>query len=162
MTNSFNINTSFNNIGFDNSIDEFNKVFSNGINQSNSAFENGQNFSDIFNSMTTNQTSMMNPVQLGAQYNIGLDTINAQKIENLSPSAKVAKDIGQGFSKSLNELSSIEKKAEQDFETFAAGGDISVHDVMISSQKSNLAMQMAIQLRNQMLNAYNEFKNMSI
>ena len=48
------------------------------------------------------------------------------------------------------------------FETFATGGDISVHEVMIASQKSGLAMQMAIQLRNQMINAYNEFKNMSV
>ena len=55
-----------------------------------------------------------------------------------------------------------EKEAETAFETFASGGDISVHEVMIASQKSGLAMQMAIQLRNQMLNAYNEFKGMSI
>ena len=47
-------------------------------------------------------------------------------------------------------------------ETFAAGGDISVHEVMIATQKSTLAMQMAIQLRNQMINAYTEFKNLRV
>ena len=66
------------------------------------------------------------------------------------------------FSEGIKNLSNVEKDAEHAFETFASGGDISVHDVMIASQKSNLAMQMAIQLRNQMLNAYNEFKNMSV
>ena len=55
-----------------------------------------------------------------------------------------------------------QRQSEKDIETFASGGDISVHQVMISAQKSALAMQMAIQLRNQMLNAYNEFKNMNI
>ena len=160
MNNSFNINTSFNNIGFEKSIDEYNKIFSNNLNQNNAFLEEGQNFADVFSAVGTK--NQMAPMQLNAQYNVGLDSINAQKIENLSDSAKLANDIGTGFSKSLSELSATEKQAEHAFETFASGGDISVHDVMIASQKSNLAMQMAIQLRNQMLNAYNEFKNMSI
>ena len=91
-----------------------------------------------------------------------MDSINSQKIENLSPTAKMANSIGQGFSNGLSEVSNLGKEAEDAFETFATGGDISVHDVMIASQKSGLAMKMAIQLRNQMINAYNEFKNMGI
>ena len=162
MSSNFNINTSFQLNSFDNSINEFNKAFSNSVNNSNKALENGANFSEIFNSMGQQNNDQMQPMQLGAQYFSGVDTINSQKVENLSPTAQVAKDIGSGFSNSLNELSGIEKKAEQDFETFASGGDISVHEVMISAQKSNLAMQMAIQLRSQLLNAYNEFKNMTI
>ena len=62
----------------------------------------------------------------------------------------------------INELNAINKQSEDDLETFASGGDISVHDVMISAEKSSLAMGMAIQLRNQAVNAYNEFKNMSM
>ncbi len=161
MSSNFNINTNFQMGNFDNSINEFNKAFSNSINNTNKALENGGNFNEIFNSIGQNNEQMA-PMQLGAQYFSGVDAINSQKVENLSPTAQVAKDIGSGFSNSLNELSGIEKKAEQDFETFASGGDISVHEVMISAQKSNLAMQMAIQLRSQLLNAYNEFKNMSI
>ncbi len=162
MSSNFNINTNFQTNNFDNSINEFNKVFSDSINNSNKALENGANFSEIFNSMGQQNNEQIAPMQLGAQYFSGVDAISAQKVENLSPTAQVAKDIGSGFSNSINELSGIEKKAEQDFETFASGGDISVHEVMISAQKSNLAMQMAIQLRNQLLNAYNEFKNMTI
>ena len=60
------------------------------------------------------------------------------------------------------DLNTVQKQAETDFETFASGGDISVHDVMISAQKSSLSMQMAIQLRNRVLNAYNELKSISI
>ncbi len=161
MSSNFNINTNFQLNNFDNSINEFNKAFSNSVNNANKALENGANFDEIFNSIGQNNEQMA-PMQLGAQYFYGVDAINSQKVENLSPTAQVAKDIGSGFSNSLNELSGIEKKAEQDFETFASGGDISVHEVMISAQKSNLAMQMAIQLRSQLLNAYNEFKNMSI
>ena len=93
---------------------------------------------------------------------LGADAINAQKVENLSETALMARDIGQGFSNGISNLSATQKTAEDAMETFAAGGDISVHEVMIASQKSTLAMQMAIQLRNQMINAYSEFKNLRV
>ena len=84
------------------------------------------------------------------------------KIENLSPTEKMAQDIGQGFSKGLNDLNKVTKQAETDLETFASGGDISVHDVMIASQKANLTMNMAIQLRNRLINAYTEINNVRV
>ena len=159
MAENFSINPNFNMRQFDNSINNYNKIFSNSLNQTNDALGNAQSFDEIFNSISNNQTK---PIQANAQINVGMDSIAASKIENLSPSAKMASDIGKGFSNGLNQLNTIEKEAEHAFETFASGGDISVHEVMIASQKSGLAMQMAIQLRNQMLNAYNEFKGMSI
>ena len=160
MAGGFNINTNLNMLQFDNSIKNFNEVFSNSLDNAGKNIENTQNFNDIFNSIGNNKQTM--PIKGSAEIQVGLDSINAQKIENLSPTAKMAQDIGKGFSNGLGEVSALGKQAEEAFETFAAGGDISVHEVMIASQKSGLAMQMAIQLRNQMLSAYNEFKNMSI
>lgn len=146
--NNFSINPSFNFGGFDNSITDYNKNFSQSLNDANKSFD------EIFNSMG------QKPLEAGVQ---AVDNFGAvQSAKELSPTAKMASDIGKGFSNSINELNTVQKSAETDFETFAAGGDISVHEVMISAQKSNLSMQMAIQLRNQMLNAYNEFKNMQI
>ena len=154
---SFNINTNFNVDNFNSSIADFNKIFNSQLDNANSQVNE---FSDIFNSMNQAQVQA-NQNPLFNQF-VGMDSINAQKIENISPTEKMAQDIKNGFSNSLNELNTFERKAQDDLETFASGGDISVHEVMISSQKSNLAMQMAIQLRNQMLNAYNEFKGMQI
>ena len=159
MADNFSINSNFNMGSFDNSINDFNKVFSSSLNQANENIEISQKFDKVFNSFDATQ---INPIQGSAQMFIGIDSINANKIENLSPTAKMASDIGAGFKNGLGEVSALGKEAEEAFETFATGGDISVHEVMIASQKSGLAMQMAIQLRNQMLNAYNEFKNMSI
>ena len=160
MAENFSINPNFNMGNFDNSINDFNKVFSNSLNQANSAIGDGQSFDEVFNSMSAKNN--VAPIQAGTQYFVGMDSIAAQKIDNLSPTAKMASDIGAGFKNGLNQVSEMGKAAEDAFETFASGGDISVHEVMIASQKSGLAMQMAIQLRNQMLNAYNEFKNMGI
>ena len=159
MGSNFSINPNFNMGGFNNSIDDFNKVFSNSLNSADRTLDNASNFNEIFNSMSQN----MAPIQAGTQINDFNNLIdNAKETQNISPVAKMAKDIVSGFSKGINDLNTVDKQAEVDFETFASGGDISVHEVMISAQKSSLAMQMAIQLRNQMLNAYNEFKSMQI
>ena len=133
------------------------KIF-NQQNQTNINNAPNLSFDEVYNSINIKS----NQLQGNVLATVGMDSISAQKIENLSPTEKMAQSIGQGFSNSLNDLNKVTKQAEADLETFATGGDISVHDVMISAQKSGLAMQMAIQLRNQMLNAYNEFNNMSI
>ena len=143
---------------FNNSINEFNKVFNDSIKDTNKAFSNSdKSFQDVFNSITPQQ-----PIEAGVQYQVGMDAISAQKIENLSPTAQMASDFGKGLKNSIQELNNTQVDAERKAEIFAAGGDISIHDVMISAQKSSLAMQMAIQLRNQIVNAYNELRNISV
>ncbi|MBQ8475977.1 flagellar hook-basal body complex protein FliE [bacterium] len=158
MTN-FSINPNFNMGNFDNSINEFNKIFNNSINDTNKAFSDIEksDFQDIYNSLANQK-----PIEAGVQYQVGMDSIAAQKIENLSPTAQMASDIGQGLKNSIQDLNTIQRDAEHKAEIFAAGGDVSIHDVMISAQKSSLAMQMAIQLRNQIVNAYNELRNISV
>ncbi len=155
---SFEINT---NIA---SIDSFNKSFDNSIKNFDKQIDDASNFNEIFNSLTSNEPqNTKEPQKLkGSVEFLGVDAINAQKIENLSETALMARDIGKGISGGINNLSATQKAAEDAMETFAAGGDISVHEVMIAAQKSTLAMQMAIQLRNQAVNAYNEFKNLRV
>ena len=96
--------------------------------------------------------------ELFRQYYQTLPEYRKKKIDKVD----INSDIGGSLYSSLSELNATQKQAEQDIETFASGGDISIHDVMISSRKSSLAMQMAIQLRNQVINAYNELRNMTI
>ncbi len=155
---SFEINT---NIA---SIDSFNKSFDNSIKNFDKQIDDASDFNEIFNSLTSNEPqNTKEPQKLkGSVEFLGVDAINAQKIENLSETALMARDIGKGISGGINNLSATQKAAEDAMETFAAGGDISVHEVMIAAQKSTLAMQMAIQLRNQAVNAYNEFKNLRV
>ena len=157
---SFNINTNFNMSGFDNSITEFNKVVNNASQKANENLNNLSNFDEVFNSISA-QEQTTNPTFQGF---VGMDSINAQKIDNnqISPTAKMASDIGNSIKDGISDLNIVQKQAENDIETFASGGDISVHQVMISAEKSKLAMQMAMQLRNQFINTYQEFKNMQV
>ena len=157
--NDFSINPNVRMGEFNNSINEFNKIFNSSIKDANKAFADMEKggFQEIFDSMQPQK-----PIEAGVQYQIGIDAINAQKIENLSPIQQMASDIGKGVKNGIEELNTVQKDAENKAEIFAAGGDVSIHDVMISAQKSTLAMQMAVQLRNRVVSAYTELKNISI
>lgn len=157
---SFNINTNFNMSGFDNSITEFNKVVNSATQQANENLNNLSNFDEVFNSISP-QEQATNPMVQGF---VGMDSINAQKVDNTnaSPTVKMASDIGNSIKDGISDLNTVQKQAQDDIETFASGGEISIHQVMISAEKSKLAMQMAMQLRNQFINAYQEFKNMQV
>ena len=155
----FEINT---NIG---SIENYNKSFNNNLKNFDKQIEDASDFNEVFSAMTSNapkNTKEPQKLKGSVEMFLGADAINAQKVENLSDTARMARDIGRGFSDGVTNLSGVQKEAEDAMETFAAGGDISVHEVMIATQKSTLAMQMAIQLRNQMINDYTEFKNLRV
>ena len=155
----FEINT---NIG---SIENYNKSFNNNLKNFDKQIEDASDFNEVFSAMTSNapkNTKEPQKLKGSVEMFLGADAINAQKVENLSDTARMARDIGRGFSDGVTNLSGVQNEAEDAMETFAAGGDISVHEVMIATQKSTLAMQMAIQLRNQMINAYTEFKNLRV
>ncbi len=149
-------------LGFNtiNSINDYNRVFQEDMARINSDIQGQNNFNEIFNNINN---EIENPAfNAGIAMNVGADAINAQKVENLSDSARMMNSFGNSISGAINSLNQTQKEAENAIETLATGGDISVHDVMIASKKSGIAMQMAIQLRNQALNMYNEFKNMGI
>ena len=150
--NNFEINTNFN-PNFNNSINDFNKIFSNSLKETSKNLNSNMSFDEVFNAIGENPDS----IKAGAEI-----TIDENKPKNISPTVKLAQEIGKRVFNGLNEINDIQKQSEEDIETFASGGDISIHQVMISAQKSQIAMNMAIQLRNQMLTAYNEFKGMSV
>ncbi len=91
-----------------------------------------------------------------------LGELSAPSIDKLDGAAKASDNFAQALNKSLNEVSNLETQANQAKETFMAGGDIDIHSVMIASQKANLSLQLAMQVRNKAIQAYNEIYRMNI
>ena len=148
--NNFDINTNCQVNNCNNSINEFNKIFNKSLNSvSKAQSESDKSFQEIFNSIGK-------PIEAGVEYQA------IAQPKNISPTEKTAQEIGSSLKNSIQELNNTQRDFEVKSELFAAGGDISVHDVMIASQKSALAMQMAVQLRNRVVSAYNELKNISM
>lgn len=73
-----------------------------------------------------------------------------------------ANQIGNGFSNALNAVNDAKLHSERLEEDLAMGGPTSIHDAMIAAEKAELSLQMAIQIRNRVLNAYTEITNMAL
>lgn len=62
---------------------------------------------------------------------------------------------------SLDQVNSTDEAADRAEQQFALGDDkVSLSDVMISMQKSSIAFQATIQVRNRLVSAYNDIMNM--
>ena len=56
----------------------------------------------------------------------------------------------------------LQKKANSLTEKMLAGEDIDLHEVMIATEKAEVAMQLTLQIRNKLLEAYQELTRMQI
>lgn len=70
--------------------------------------------------------------------------------------------ICSSFGSGLNAVNNAKLEADRMQEDLAMGGSTSIHDAMIAAEKAELSMQMAIQVRNRILNAYSEINSMSL
>jgi flagellar hook-basal body complex protein FliE len=73
-----------------------------------------------------------------------------------------ANQIGNGLSNALNAVNNAKLHSERLEEDLAMGGSTSIHDAMIAAEKAELSLQMAVQIRNRILNAYTEINNMAL
>lgn len=89
--------------------------------------------------------------------------IRATQVAENSESAGT---LMNSFSKSINGgLSSVNDSinaANKAQEALAMGENISAHDVMIATEKASLSLDMALQLRNKLVNAYNEINQVRV
>lgn len=62
----------------------------------------------------------------------------------------------------MGDVNSLQKQSEKAVEVFSSGGNIDLHSVMIASEKAGLAMQLTMQMRNKVLQAYQEISRMPV
>ena len=70
----------------------------------------------------------------------------------------IASSLGGG----INAVNAAKIEANRMQEDIAMGGSTSIHDAMIAAEKAELSMQMAVQVRNKILNAYTEITTMTL
>lgn len=73
---------------------------------------------------------------------------------------------GMGFGELLkNQLDETNDKlivADEKTQAFIRGEDVEIHDVMVSSSEAKIALQLAIEVRNKLVDVYKEFNNIQI
>lgn len=62
----------------------------------------------------------------------------------------------------VDELNGSLNQADQSARALAAGEDVPVHDVMIAMEHARLKLQMAVEVRNRIVDAYQNLTNMQM
>jgi flagellar hook-basal body complex protein FliE len=72
-------------------------------------------------------------------------------------------DFAAVLKSSLDGVAQMQNHAESMQQAFALGDDkVSLSDVMIDTQKANIAFQTTVQVRNKVVAAYNDIMNMQV
>lgn len=62
----------------------------------------------------------------------------------------------------MDKINSLQNNANQAVQTYATGGDIELHNVITAVEKSDMALQLAVQVRNRLVSAYQEISRMQV
>lgn len=62
----------------------------------------------------------------------------------------------------IEKLNATQQKAGELSNRFAAGENVELHDVMVAGQEADVAMRLAMTMRNQVLEAYREIIRMPV
>lgn len=74
-----------------------------------------------------------------------------------------AVDFGEVLKNAIDQVSAAQKSAQGMAQEFSAGNpDVNLQDVMINLQKANLSFQQMVQVRNRLVNAYQDIMNMPV
>ncbi len=96
----------------------------------------------------------MKPISLGTIENPG---ITIDKPENPS----VAEGFGAALKDAVGKVDAMQTDADAQTQALASG-DGNLHETMLALEKADVAMKVAMKVRNKILDAYNEVMRMSV
>jgi flagellar hook-basal body complex protein FliE len=71
-------------------------------------------------------------------------------------------DFLKPFQEGLQQVNKLHKDSAKLANEAAMGGDVDLHDVMIASEKASVSMQLTMQVRNKLVEAYQEMMRMQV
>ena len=78
------------------------------------------------------------------------------------PNAKPADSFKDVLMKNIEQVNRLQQDAQKAIEDLSAGRRDDIANVMIAKNKADLAFQMLLQVRNKMVDAYEEIKQMRV
>lgn len=73
-----------------------------------------------------------------------------------------AKSFGDTLKESMNEVNNLQLDADKSIEGLVSGQNKNIHETMIAISKADLAFRMTMQVRNKVMDAYQEVMRMQI
>ena len=70
--------------------------------------------------------------------------------------------FGEVLKDSLKQVNSLQQEADASIQSLATGGAASLHDTMLAIQKAELSFKLMMQVRNKIVDAYQEVLRMGV
>lgn len=106
---------------------------------------------------------------------IGSININSDIFSNIIDNNYINKNIteeqsiddskikfGDVISQAINKVNGTQVEANNMVESLIKGEDVSMHDVMLSMQESQISMQLMLEVRNKLFEAYKELNGVQL
>jgi len=90
-----------------------------------------------------------------------IDRTNLNPVKNVSL-PKDIKPFSEYLKNAVKETNTLLLESEKLADQFAAGRTDNIHEVLIAAEKASIALQFTTQIRNKILDAYNEIMRMQI
>lgn len=90
--------------------------------------------------------------------NLSVNNGNIKNVENES----TENSFQSVLEDSLNKLNDQQISADKITSEFIAGEDVEVHEMMLNMEEANMSLQLAIQVRNKVVEAVKELTNMQL
>lgn len=84
------------------------------------------------------------------------------KKDLLGPIGKPQKTFADTLSDAVNDVNQLQKVADKKMEDLATGRAKSIPDVMIATEKADIALKLMVQVRNKIIDAYQEVMKMQV
>lgn len=100
-------------------------------------------------------SNMKNALQIGQS---SQTTLNDSKDDNKNNQV----NFGQILEDKLSAVNDKQVSAQEISKQFVEGDDVDVHQVMLSTEEAKLSLDLAIQVRNKLVDAYQELSKMQL
>ena len=80
--------------------------------------------------------------------------------KNLNESDKV--NFTDVLNNAVNKVNDSQVKANNDIEALIKGDDITMHEVMLSTQEAQISMQLMLEMRNKLYDTYKELSSVQL
>ncbi|WP_434511459.1 flagellar hook-basal body complex protein FliE [Desulfitobacterium sp. AusDCA] len=103
----------------------------------------------------------INMINSGTPVNT-VQSLNNANNGQVNGTEKASSDFGQFLSDALNQVDALQKTADAASIGLATGQIQDIHTVMIALQKASLSLNMTVEARNKVLDAYQEIMRMQM
>ena len=84
------------------------------------------------------------------------------RVPGLSTGQPAGADFGSALKQAVGALNQLGSQADASSLALAKGDPIDIHEVMLNTEQASLGFSMAVQVRNKLVDAYQEVMKMSV